>query len=588
MKVSIPGSLLLSMAIAIPVSAHDASKEEALNIVYPPREHNTRATQIFLIGTSSPKAPVTINGKPIEYRSPDGHFAPSVPLKIGQNVFDVQSGAQTITLRINRVSNDVTLPETFGFEASSLEPSASISRLPSDPICFRAIATPGSNVSARLGGQTVTLLPPGQAVALPPNSAVLTANNSPQSQQASGIYQGCTFFSVPGLLGQPEFVVSREGQQIARQLETTVTILNPADISMVEVTAEQGVARTGPSTSYSRLTPLPKGTQARVTATEAEWLRLDYGAWIKRAETQAIASSGPVTSIIRSLKSRQAGRWTEVVLPMQHPVPVTVEQGDRDLTLTLHNTIAQTDTIFVPPDEVIERLDWSQPNATDAQYRFQLKSDQSWGYKLRYDDTSLILSLRHPPTLSGRSLRGAKILLDAGHGSPNDLGARGPTGYPEKDVALIVTKLLRDELEKKGATVVMTREGDDDLWPHDRVEVIEATEPDLALSLHYNALPDNGDALNTKGIGTFWYHQQAYDFSVYIHDYLTQELGREAYGVFWNNLALTRPSVAPSILLELGFMINPDEFEWITDSKAQVQLSKALADGISDWFHRQI
>jgi len=32
--------------------------------------------------------------------------------------------------------------------------------------------------------------------------------------------------------------------------------------------------------------------------------------------------------------------------------------------------------------------------------------------------------------------------------------------------------------------------------------------------------------------------------------------------VFWNNLALTRPSVAPAVLLELGFMINPVEFEW--------------------------
>ena len=585
MKFSIPaGSLLVSMVMAMPAYAQDA-----LQIIYPPREHNTRAENIFLIGTAPSSGDVTINGVSIQSRSQSGHFAPSVPLEIGQNVFDVTFGSETITLRINRVSNDVTLPESFGFLADSLEPNATISRMPNDPICFRAIATPSSDVSVSLGGQTIQLLPPDRAVELPPNSAVLTSNNKPQAQKPSGIYQGCTFFSSPGTLGQPTFQVSQNGQQTTSTVNSTVTILNPAKISMVEVTAEQGVARTGPSTNYSRLTPLPKGTQARVTAIDGPWLRLDYGAWIKTAETQAISRKGPLHSMIRSLKSRNAAGWTEVVLPLQYPVPVTLTQGDRDLTLTLHNTITQTDTIFVPPDAVIERLDWSQPSATKAQYRFKLKSAQAWGYKLRYEGTSLIVSLKHPPQLSGNStsLKGTKIVLDAGHGSPNDLGARGPNAYPEKDATLFVTKIVRDELEARGAEVVMTREGDDDLWPQDRVDVINAAEPDLALSLHFNALPDAGDALNTKGIGTFWYHPQAYDFSVFMHDYLTTKLGRESYGVFWNNLALTRPSVAPSVLLELGFMINPEEFEWISDPKAQTKLGETLADGITEWFHRQ-
>jgi len=53
--------------------------------------------------------------------------------------------------------------------------------------------------------------------------------------------------------------------------------------------------------------------------------------------------------------------------------------------------------------------------------------------------------------------------------------------------------------------------------------------------------------------------------------------------VFWNNLALTRPSVAPAVLLELGFMINPVEFEWIVNSREQKKLAHTLADGIVQW-----
>jgi N-acetylmuramoyl-L-alanine amidase len=68
-----------------------------------------------------------------------------------------------------------------------------------------------------------------------------------------------------------------------------------------------------------------------------------------------------------------------------------------------------------------------------------------------------------------------------------------------------------------------------------------------------------------------------------MHDYLVKNLNRPSYGVFWNNLALTRPAIAPSVLLELGFMINPLEFEWITDPNAQQQLAKSLARGIMTW-----
>ena len=47
---------------------------------------------------------------------------------------------------------------------------------------------------------------------------------------------------------------------------------------------------------------------------------------------------------------------------------------------------------------------------------------------------------------------------------------------------------------------------------------------------------------------------------------------------------MTRPHTAPSILLELGFMINPEEFEWITNEQEQKKLAKTLAEGIKEWF----
>jgi len=129
----------------------------------------------------------------------------------------------------------------------------------------------------------------------------------------------------------------------------------------------------------------------------------------------------------------------------------------------------------------------------------------------------------------------------------------------------------------------MTRTDDSASGPNARADQINRDEPDLALSIHYNALPDSGDALNTAGIGAFWYHAQAHDLAQFLHDYLVAELDRPAYGVYWNNLALTRPHVAPSVLLELGFMINPYEFEWVMEPQAQQHLAETLAEGVAQW-----
>ena len=594
---ALTGTLITTSIVNISVAA----QTQPLFIAYPPPNHQTTAAQIFLIGTAAPEGEVFINGKPVE-RSPAGHFAPSFPLQIGVNNFTLRYRSEEIQLQVTRVASEPEAPVGVAFATDSLTPAQDIARLPGELICFGAVAPADATVAVRLGNQTVPLYPQSETI-LPPNSAVLTADNSPYTPTASQ-YGGCTAVSAPGL-GNPSFQLSLNGETIEQPSSGTVQILSPTQLEVVEVTADAGVARTGPSSDYSRLTPLPKGTRATVTGKEGEWLRLDYGAWIKAEETQPIPNSIPVRSLIRSINSRQIEGATEIIFPLQTPVPVSVQQGDRTFTLTLYNTVAQTDTIRLDDDPLIERLDWQQVSPTQIQYTFYLKSEQQWGYNLRYEGTSLILALRHPPEAlaervslqygnviptgtvinTASPLSGLKILLDPGHGG-EELGSVGPNGVPEKQVNLTVSKLLQQELAQRGATVYLTRETDVDVSLDKRIEMIDTIKPAIALSIHYNALPDEGDALNTSGVGAFWYHPQAHALAVFMHNYLVETLNRPDYGVFWNNLALTRPHTAPSVLLELGFMINPTEFEWITNPQEQQKLAEAIADGVVEWFNQ--
>ncbi len=549
-----------------------------LMVIYPPSEHETIAKQIFLIGSAPPPGEVLVNGKPIQ-RSPGGHFAPSFPLQMGGNQFLVRYQDQELKINVKRDSADPPAPVGMSFGKDSLTPLVDVARLPGEPICFSAIAPPNVMVSAKVAGQILPLMPQTAIASLPLNSGVLTGLVEPTETKATQ-YAACVKPQAIGDLGKVTYLLSGVSQEAPGKL----SILDPVRLEVAEVTAEQGTARTGASTDFSRLTPLPKGTRATITAREGEWVRLDYGGWMRSSEVKIISGATPVRSLIRGVTSRQTKDWTEVLFPLQTPVPISVQQDQNKFTLTLYNTTAQTDTIRLSDDPVIARLDWQQVEPEKIEYRFNLKSNQPWGYKLRYDGTTLVLSLKHPPQIKQKSLSGIEILLDPGHGGNEDLGSRGGTGYAEKTVTLITSKLLREELIKRGATVILTREADIDLDLPERVKQINQSEPAIAISIHYNALPDGGDAINTKGVAAFWYQAQAQDLALFLHDYLVKKLDRSSYGVYWNNLALTRPTTAPSVLLELGFMINPYEFEWITNPREQKKLAATLANGITAWF----
>jgi N-acetylmuramoyl-L-alanine amidase len=575
---------LLGMKIALFVTSGllmfgSGAIAQELQVVYPPTTHETTAKQIFLLGSAGPESAVLVNGKAID-RNRSGHFAPSFPLVMGLNTFAVTHKGKTVTLAVKRNAAVGAIPVGATFAPDSLQPLVDIARLPGELVCLSAVALPNGRLTARFGGETIALTPQS-AASLPDNAAVLTERSDLVESQ-SGLYAGCTRFAAAGSIAPPVYQIA--GTQVTAAGK--VTILNPQQLEVIEVTADAGVARTGPSTDFARLTPLPKGARASVTGGEGEWLRLDYGAWIKKGETKTVLNAIPPRAMIRGVTSRVVGDWTEIVFPLSNAIPVAIEQTNDQFVLSLYNTVSQSDTLKLVDNPVVNFVNWKQVSSDRLDYRFAIKTKQQWGYKLRYEGSTLIVSLKNPPKTASKAmpLQGKTILLDPGHGGPEDSGSVGLSGYPEKTVALTVSKLLRDRLVAKGATVIMTREADIDLLPNDRAKLINQKEPTVSLSLHYNALPDDGDAIKTKGMAMFWYHPQSHGLADFMQGFLTKKLGRSNYGVYWNNLAVTRPAVAPAILMELGFMINPDEFDWVRDPKEQVRLADAISEGLVGWF----
>jgi N-acetylmuramoyl-L-alanine amidase len=591
----IVSGIACSCLLIAPIVAAQLATSKSLYISYPPADYQTGSDRIFLIGSAPSAGMVSVNNKSVP-RSPKGHFASAFELKVGKNTFEVDYQGQTKKIVVTRTAAATTAAPKNNFAPDSLEPQGDMARMPGELVCFGANAPAKSKVKVNIAGQDIKLQEQSNRVDLPDNKAALIDRNQPQAMYGAGQYLGCAIASAAADLGNPTYKLEagNPATTVSQAAPGKIQILSPTNLDIAEVKVEGGITRTGAGSDFSRLTPLPKGTKAAITARQtgnnngkqANWVRLDYGGWILAEQVNVTPGvTVPPKTIVKSVTSKDREGATDVVFPLQVPVPMTLEQGTGTVTLTLYNTTAQTDIIRFNDNPVVSRLDWKQSSPGVVQYVFNLKSKQQWGYKLRYQGSNLVLSLRHPPKLDknnlDKPLTGTKILLDPGHGG-KDSGAVGPNGYAEKDANLYASKLLANELAMRGASVYLSREVDKFIELNDRQTIIDNLEPTLALSVHHNSLPDGGNP-DTKGFSTFWYHAQAQSLAMYVHNYVVKDTGRPSYGVFWDNLALARPASAPSVLLELGFMSNPSEFEQIADPQEQQKMAKSLANSITQW-----
>jgi N-acetylmuramoyl-L-alanine amidase len=583
--------LTLCFVLVIPVYA----QKKLLSVTYPANNHRTKADKIFFIGNAPPQGQVTINGQVVN-RSASGNFAPTLPLKTGDNTFDIRYQSEQVQLKITREPMVAAAPSQ-GFREDGFEPRGQVSRQVGETICFGAKAPENAQVSVEVGNTSIPLQSQNPTVVLPANNAALNDGGEPQAIYGAGQYLGCAVARATGTVAPVYRMESRAQSrpQIQKVLSPArVEILAPANLEVAEVKVDYAIARTGPSSDYSRVTPLPKGARATVVGRQdgdnngkrATFLRLDYGGWLNLEDLNiSTGVAAPPRTAIRSVRSQLQNNKTELRFPLEAAVPLTIEQQEKTLKLTLYNTTAQTDVVRIKDSPVIDRLDWQPKQPSQVEYLLTFKGKQQWGYTYRYEGTTLVLGLRHPPATNrsnARPLAGTKILIDPGHGG-KDPGAVGPNGYSEKEAALFASKLLGNELINQGAQVYLSREDDRDVSLDERRAMVRNLEPTLALSVHYNSLPDGGEPAKVKGFSTYWYHSQAQGLANFLHSYVTQQGGRPRYGVTWDNLAMARPAEAPAVLLELGFMSNPEEFEWISNPEAQQQMAKTLAKAVAQW-----
>src|SRR5574344_545679 len=206
------------------------------------------------------------------------------------------------------------------------------------------------------------------------------------------------------------------------------------------------------------------------------------------------------------------------------------------------------------------------------------------GYEGYYEGSKFVLKIRKYPVIGTyKPLKNIKIAIDAGHGG-TEYGAIGCSGVKEKDINLQIAKRLKKALKKRGATVIMARDNDIDMDLNDRVKKANDNDAMILLSIHANALNDNQDPNKISGTSVYYYYNQAKPLAENILNSIVTEAETNNDKIHQESFALVRNTNALSVLIEVGYMINPEDNVKLETPKFQKKVAKGIADGIIQYF----
>ncbi len=187
-----------------------------------------------------------------------------------------------------------------------------------------------------------------------------------------------------------------------------------------------------------------------------------------------------------------------------------------------------------------------------------------------------------------------RVIVDAGHGAP-DGGAVSPKGLLEKDLNLAIAGFLREELEKNGLSVLMTRSDDNGIYDAEsqtirqkkrsdlanRKKIIEDSGADLFVSVHMNLFSD------AKYSGPQVFYSVNHPSSSVLAGVLQAEMNAalkpekpRAVKPAGKEIYLLNAATLPAVLVECGFLSNAREEALLADETYQKSVAEAICRGV--------
>lgn len=189
------------------------------------------------------------------------------------------------------------------------------------------------------------------------------------------------------------------------------------------------------------------------------------------------------------------------------------------------------------------------------------------------------------------------FIIDPGHGGifPGKVSA---DGTEEKDINLAIANCLNELFAESGSVTIMTRTSDEDLVPADkndaklilrqradleaRASIATASGADFYISIHCNSSPSS----TWSGAQTFFApdNPESAQLAQFIQQSLIKQLGNtDRQAIERKDTYLFEHLEIPSVIVECGFLSNPQETNLLRDPAYQHKIAYAIYCGISDY-----
>lgn len=348
---------------------------------------------------------------------------------------------------------------------------------------------------------------------------------------------------------------SSEGcNSLKKYEEKKVVCVKRDNVPMRSTPVESGI---------NRMSHLPKNVPLIVNGEKNNlykvFLNNEESAWVSKSDVLESSCEVNFSSLVEVKSEIKNGFYVYKIL-LSEKAPYTLVEGN-PFFIKIFNIENS------PNNTAIFKIDLKQPLV---------------GYEAFYEGSELVVKIRINKDLNKKKpLENVKIVIDAGHGG-YEKGALGCLRTQEKDVNLLICKYLEKELNKMGANVCMTRNYDEFVSLQKRVEITKKENAEIFVSIHNNSLPDCKDPMKYRGSDVYYYYPQARDLAQAILDKLSMDVKRSR--LHQASFAVVRNTSAVSVLVEVGYMINPFDNVLLVSEDFQKKTAKQIADGICAYF----
>lgn len=538
-----------------------------LTLTRPSEDVSTSAAAYFITGGSDPDQKLTMNGETVAGRGTRGSFGIFVALQKGVNTFVFRNGDKAVELNITRGADT---PVTIN-DIRNTAPSFDCATYAGETISLQCTAPSGAQVTAAVGGRQVPLK---QAAATAAAGVPATFSAKTMAGEVDGTRN----------LGPVTYTMTYKGKRSSVKSAGSVYLTGSGSRLYVEV--KNVAASVYKDATASAFIETAKGGAVDYVTEVGNMYHLSTGGWIPKESVQPLDKQVNIRNSVSDVSFEQTGSGEYYTFYGTANTMFRAYMDNEKLYVKLFNTTGVADYAdgMAQDSDLFDAVDVTEEDGDTVMQFMRSGSRRLWGYDISYDNGDILLYAKYAPRVSGGSqpLSGVTIAVDAGHGGadPGAVGIPGTGGAMEKDITLATAIAVQKRLESLGAKVVLCRTGDDDVDMNKRMQITLDNRADLFISLHCNSLAYTKDMNTIGGTEVYYFEPIAKNLATTLSASVAGYTGRTNRGAKQSNYRVTLNAFAPSVLVEMGFVTNPNEYDSMTSRNGIFQTANAVGDGV--------